>query len=189
MILSGAIVCFDFHHRKGIDIKGCEKDLRNPRVAWVQVRNAGALRLLALQMTLFGASLPVETAFNFKCWIVLACEAVTPTSLCWLPSCLGKNHVSSSKLSVLLPCWCTLPQGSIPRTYIYESLNASYVGKHDDNQDGCHSASSFRQNVMSWMLSIGTFGGGRGKGFGLITDTPTFGRQGSAGTSYLRWAN
>ena len=46
---------------------------------------------------------------------------------------------------------------------------------------------------MSWMLSIGTFGvgtfgGGRGKGFGLITDTPTFGRQGSAGTSYLRWA-
>lgn len=55
-------------------------------------------------------------------------------------------------------------------------------------EDGCHSASSFRQNVMSWMLSIGTFGGGRGKGFGLITDTPTFGRQGSAGTSYLRWA-
>ena len=60
-------------------------------------------------------------------------------------------------------------------------------------EDGCHYASRFRQNVMSWMLSIGTFGvgtfgGGRGKGFGLITDTPTFGRQGSAGTSYLRWA-
>ena len=29
----GAIVCFDFHDKKGIDIKGCEKDLRNPRVA------------------------------------------------------------------------------------------------------------------------------------------------------------
>ena len=29
----GSIVCFDFHDRKGIDIKGCEKDLKNPRVA------------------------------------------------------------------------------------------------------------------------------------------------------------
>ena len=54
-----------------------------------------------------------EIATAFKCWKVLPCEAVTPTQLHWLPSCLGKNHVSSSKLSVLLPRCCTLPHRAL----------------------------------------------------------------------------
>ena len=40
-----------------------------------------------------------------------------------------------------------------------------------------------------WACGVGTFGGAQGGDFGLITDTPSFGRQGSAGSSYLRWAN
>ena len=77
----GAIVCLDFHDRKGIDIKGCEKDLRNPRVAWALGVSA---KCWCFEVACSATVVQCKYApvfWDCDCFQVLDCQAVTPTYL------------------------------------------------------------------------------------------------------------
>ena len=89
-------------------IESLGKDLKYPRIAWLQVRNTGAFRLLSqlslpMLELLFVAPVPKSFEIMTPSTVGLCCSNLHLALLAsFLPP--GKNHVSSSKLSVLLPC-------------------------------------------------------------------------------------
>ena len=102
------------------------------------MRNAGALRLLALQMTLFGASfMPFESVTAFKCWIVLPCEAVTPTSAGFLPA-------SVKTMSARQSYQCCSPAATISSTIAPIHLNMNF-----NNNESCELSG---QDLASYKL-------------------------------------
>ena len=155
------------------------------------MRNTGALRLLSqlslpMLELLFVAPVPKSFEIMTPSTVGLCCSNLHLALLAsFLPP--GKNHVSSSKLSVLLPC-CYDQLYHSPHTPQYEPNVFLCLLTYLNNSWRVELSWRYLKTVLHCLSNAGTFGIAQSEDFGLITFSFNCGRQDTAGAPNLRWA-